>query len=132
MKYTIQRLDKRYSYSDLFQYYIGFTKSMMNNRGPEHFNDTLRWFTKTYGWSAEINQYSGMLKYYTISNGMVSLMHTKFRNHPLLQQPSTPQKPFPECCKNVWSWSNTFDDLRIYVATDRELTFFQLAFPIDQ
>jgi hypothetical protein len=35
-------------------------------------------------------------------------------------------------CNPHWSWSNSYQDLRIYVATEKELTFFQLAHPIDQ
>lgn len=129
MKYTIQRLDKRYSYSDLFQYYVGFSHRMSDNQGPEKFNEVLQWFTKTYGWSAEIKQYANMLAHHQRISSMNQLMHQKFKSHPLFKPTAS---IFPECCNNAWSWSNTYDDLRVYVATDRELTFFQLAHPIDQ
>ena len=130
MKYTIQRLDKRYSHANLFQYYIGFPARQVNNRGPECFNEALQWFTRTYGWSAEIKQYVDIKKYSTTFNIVANAMQRKFNGHPLLgvQNPQS----IPSCCNELWSWSNLYDDLRVYVATDRELTFFQLAFPVDQ
>ena len=129
MKYTIQRLNKRYSHADLFQYYIGFNPRMGADRGPECFNEILYWFTRTYGWSAEIKQYINVKQYATSYNTITHHMHQKFGNHPLLNQV---QHPIPNFCNELWSWSNLYDDLRIYVATDRELTFFQLTFPVDQ
>ena len=38
----------------------------------------------------------------------------------------------PDHCNSYWSWTNGYDDLRIYVATDRELNFFQLRWPCEQ
>ena len=130
MKYTIQRLDKRYSHADLFQYYIGFPARQINNRGPECFNEALQWFTRTYGWSAEIKQYADIKSFGTSFNSVARAMQRKFNGHPLLgvQNP----QPIPSFCNELWSWSNLYDDLRIYTATDRELTFFQLAFPVDR
>ena len=129
MKYTIQRLDKRYSHADIFQYYIKFSARQTIDRGPECFNEALQWFTRTYGWSAEIKQYVDIKRYSTAFNNVTHHMQRKFGNHPL----GVPnQHPIPDCCNELWSWSNLYDDLRVYVATDRELTFFQLTFPIDQ
>ena len=128
MKYTIKRLDKRYSHADLFQYYIGFPGRQINDRGPECFNDALQWFTRTYGWSAEIEQYTDIKSFSTAFNNVARTMR-KFNGHSLGFQKT---HPIPSCCNELWSWSNSYDDLRIYVATDREMTFFQLAFPVDQ
>jgi len=128
MKYTIQRLDKRYSHSDLFQYYVGFTSRMQSDRGPEYFNDALQWFTRTYGWSAEIKQYKDIKRYNTAVNTVAHLMKQKFGNHPL---GAPNQYSMPSCCNESWSWSNLYNDLRIYVATDRELAFFQLSHPTE-
>ena len=129
MKYIIQRLDKRYSHANLFQYYIGFKPSMASDRGPEYFNEALQWFTRTYSWSAEIKQYKDIKRYNTAFNNVAQQMKQKFGNHPL----GVPnQQTIPSYCNELWSWSNLYDDLRIYVATDRELTFFQLTFPIDR
>jgi hypothetical protein len=128
MKYTIKRLDKRHSHSDLFQYYIGFRPRMGSDRGPEYFNEVLQWFTRTYGWSAEIKQCADMKRYDTAYNNVANLANRKFGMHTL----ALTQHPIPSCCNELWSWSNLYDDLRIYTATHRELTFFQLTFPVDQ
>jgi hypothetical protein len=37
-------------------------------------------------------------------------------------------KDLPDDCNPNWSWTNGYDDLRIYVKDDPELAFFQLAF----
>jgi hypothetical protein len=42
-----------------------------------------------------------------------------------------PPKTLPDVCNTHWSWTNGYNDLRIYVASDKELTFFQLAHPQD-
>jgi hypothetical protein len=128
MKYTIQRLNKRYSYSDLFQYYIGFGTTMSNNQGPLNFDRCLQWFVQTYGWSAEIRQYSEILRWVNINQTMNRQMIRKFGNNPL----GIPPAPdLPNSCNPYWSWCNGYNDLRVYVATDQELTFFQLAHPLD-
>jgi len=128
MKYTIQRLDKRYSHADLFQYYIGFKPRMDADRGPECFNEVLQWFTRTYGWSAEIKQHVNMKQYGKAYNNVTHHMNQKF-GIPLNQMT---HQLIPGFCNELWSWSNLYDDLRIYTATHRELTFFQLTFPVDQ
>jgi hypothetical protein len=127
MKYTIQRLDKRYSHADLFQYYVGFSARQINDRGPECFNETLQWFTRTYGWSAEIKQYTDIKSFGTAYQSVAHALQS-FNGHSFGLQKI---RPIPSCCNELWSWSNSYDDLRVYVATDRELTFFQLTFPLD-
>lgn len=128
MKYTIQRLDGRHSYNTTFQYYVGFKGSMMSDRTPEKFNDALQWFTQTYGWSAEVRQYMQISQYYITTNTFAGQLRQKFKNHPLAI-PS--KKDIPSMCNPHWSWTNGLEDLRIYVASNQELTFFQLAFPQD-
>jgi len=102
---------------------------MQSDRGPECFNEALQWFTQTYGWSAEIKQYNDIKRFDTAFNIVAYHMRRKFGNHPL----GIPNHhTLPEFCNKLWSWSNLYGDLRIYVATDRELAFFQLAHPVDQ
>jgi hypothetical protein len=130
MKYTIQRLNKRYSYSDLFQYYIGFGTTMSNNQGPLNFDRCLQWFVQTYGWSAEIRQSAEISRWVSINQTMTRQMIRKFGNNHPLGIPSAPE--LPNSCNPYWSWTNGYDDLRIYVKSDHELSFFQLAKPVDQ
>lgn len=116
MKYKIHRLDGRFSYRKWFAYYIGFTGTMANGQGPLHFNDALKWFMETYGWSAEIRDYAKMHAWttlsstWTVNRGRITVADEELPGH----------------CNPHWSWTNGYDDLRIYVATDAELAFFQL------
>jgi hypothetical protein len=129
MKYTIQRLDGRYAYCSWFQYYVGFSTTMSNDQGPLNFDHCLQWFVQTYGWSAEIHQYSEISHWVSMNQTMNRQMIRKFgNNHPL---GIAPAPDLPNSCNPHWSWTNTYDDLRIYVATHKELTFFQLAFPLN-
>ena len=131
MKYTIQRLDGRYTHKDLFQYYIGFTNRMNTNKGPLFFCQVQQWFMETYGFSAEIRQYADILKWNQTHSTLSFAMARKFGGHPLFQQGSTEQVDTTNICNPHWSWTNGYDDLRIYVAGDAELTFFQLKFQVD-
>lgn len=115
MKYEIQRLDGRFSYRNLFQYCIKFGGRMSLSRGPLHFTQVQRWFFETYGWSAEIRQYAEIRTWITTNNRV------------LKGQPAE----IPVECNPHWSWTNGYDDLRIYVATDKELNFFQLRWPCE-
>ena len=122
MKYKIHRLDGRFSYRKWFAYYIGFTGTMSNGQGPLHFNDALKWFMETYGWSAEIRDYAKMHAWTTLGT-------TWTMNRGKL---TTAGEELPKHCNPHWSWTNGYDDLRIYVATDAELNFFTLKYAVDQ
>jgi len=119
MKYDIAKLDGRFTYRELFAYCIKFSNRMAVDQGPLKFNDALKWFTETYGWSAEIRDYSKMQKW-TVQN-------TQWMgNYRLIQ---SVLKEAPEHCNPHWSWTNGYDDLRIYVKSESELSFFQLRWP---
>ena len=96
---------------------------MSTDRGPLQFNTALRWFFDTYGWSAEIRDYSKMQKW--------TVQATAWLGSRQLQKASGILEDLPDHCNPHWSWTNGYDDLRIYVASERELAFFQLAHPVD-
>jgi hypothetical protein len=125
MKYTVHKLDGRFSYRDWFEYYIGFSNNMVYQGGPLHFNDALKWFMNTYGWSAEIRSYEKMLKWVANSQ-MIARQPSAFS----LASGILTERP--DHCNPLWSWTNGYDDLRIYVKSPAELAFFQLRFPVDQ
>jgi hypothetical protein len=125
MKYEIAKLDGRFTYRDLFEYYIKFSNSMTRGHGPLHFNSVLEWFRDTYGWSAEIRQYNNMMSWTTASRNVVNQFSYTRQSSVILCE-------LPDCCNSHWSWTNGYDDLRIYVATDKELNFFQLRWPCEQ
>jgi hypothetical protein len=120
MKYEIIRMDGRFTYRNLFEYAIKFSNRMAVDHGPLQFNDALKWFFDTYGWSAEIRDYSKMQKWVTVFPGI------KTQPFRIAQSILT---EIPVHCNPHWSWTNGYDDLRIYVATDAELNFFQLRWP---
>ena len=123
MKYTVTRLDGRFSYREWFEYYIGFTSAMTSQQGPVHYNDTLKWLFETYGWSAEIRQY-GRIMQWTSNVYINTLLNQRQATHNLIER--------SEHCNPHWSWTNHHPDLRIYLATDKELQFFQLRWPCEQ
>jgi len=115
MNYTVTRLDGRYSYRETFKYYIGFSATMARQQGPVAYNDAILWFTGTYGWSAEIREYMKILRW----NQDIKLWN---------RQPTTGMlDQTSQHCNPHWSWTNAYEDRRIYVAGDEELAFFQLA-----
>jgi hypothetical protein len=61
---------------------------------------------------------------------MTRQMIRKFGNNHTKGIP--PALDLPNSCNPYWSWTNGYDDLRLYVKSDQELSFFQLANPIDQ
>ena len=124
MKYTVTRLDGRFSYREWFEYYIGFPSSMSNRQGPVRYNDALKWFFQTYGWSAEIRQY-GRIMQWTFGTYVNTLLNQKTQATGILSERS-------EHCNPHWSWTDHYPDLRVYLASDKELAFFQLAHPVDQ
>jgi hypothetical protein len=84
---------------------------------PDHhgilwFNDVKQWFENSYGTSAEIRDWDAMRKY-----------HLRFGVHI--------ETPIPKHVNFSWSWTNGYDDLRIYVKGDKELSFFKLANSVD-
>ena len=123
MKYEIIRLDGRYTYRDLFEYCIKFSNRMAVDQGPLKFNDTLKWFSETYGWSAEIRDYSKMQKWTRQSTQWMSNYSRAASG--ILEE-------IPNHCNPHWSWTNGYDDLRIYVKSQQELTLFTLKHPVDQ
>ena len=115
MKYRIRRLDGRYSYKEFFQYCIIFNNVMAPKyKDIESFNNCLQWFTKTYGPSTEIRQWRNIHRYYYT-------MGISFLDDTII----------PAYVNRNWSWTNGYEDLRIYVKSNKELGFFKLANPVD-
>lgn len=117
MRYKIVKLDGRWSYRKFFEHAIIFSGRMGNNQGPQQFAEAQKWFFDTYGWSAEIRQWADIRDYYhNVWN------YTK----------PNPPGVMPECVNPHWSWTNGYDDLRIYVKSKAELNFFMLKWTSDK
>ena len=117
MKYKIVKLDGRWSYRKYFEYAVIFTNRMNTWNGPLHFANAQKYFFDTYGWSAEIRQWADIKEYTSNIFKYIG---------------SNPPPEMPECVNSYWSWTNGYEDLRIYVKSPQELTLFQLKYPVDQ
>lgn len=126
MKYKIKTLDGRHSYNDQFDYYVSFGGHMNNNSGPLHFNRALQWMIQTWGWSAEVRLHRHISMHIERNATMVRSMFLRVAGIPALDTELPPE------CNPRWTWSNQFDDLRIYLKSNAELAWFQLAHPVDQ
>jgi len=116
MKYTVQRLDKRFNYFEWFKYHISFSARITVSQGPLHFIESQQWFTNTYGFSAEIRIWQEIKTHYAMRN--------QFN---LTSGPGDFSDNLPFAVNPHWSWSNAYRDLRIYIADDQELSLFKLA-----
>ena len=119
MIYMITALDGRYSYRQNFEFYLRFSGSMARQAGPVDFNSAMIWFIEHYGWSAEIRQWHNIERWTSPQKLGLPMASG------ILTAPS-------EHCNPHWSWSNTHSDLRIYLAGEQELAFWQLAHPVDR
>jgi len=126
MKYSVQRLDGRFSYNDQFDYYVSFKSHMNDNQGPLKFERALQWMIRTWGWSAEVRQHRHIRLHIERNASVV-------RNMPLMVAGLAPlDTELPAECNLHWSWSNQYQDLRIYMKGGEELSLFLLAHPVDQ
>ncbi len=115
MKYDVIKLDRRYRMHKWFQWAISFSGRMSLNQGPLHFDAALNWCFRTYGWSAEIRQYEDIREWFG-------------RTNPWLM-PSD-ELSMPDSINPQWSWTNGIKgESRIYLASDKELSFFCIAHP---
>jgi hypothetical protein len=52
----------------------------------------------------------------------------------MIHQYSNPglEPDLPDAVNINWSWTNGYEDLRIYVKSQQELTLFTLKYPVDR
>lgn len=111
--YRIIKLDRRYRYHDWFEYAISWPGRMVFSHGPLQFAQAQQWFFDTYGWSAEIRQYEDIRAYIDDANRFLR-----------------PALPMPAVINPHWSWTNGINnECRVYLATEKELTFFMMSHP---
>jgi len=108
MKYEYQLLDNRHSHRHRFKYMIRFPKHH-HGTGVLDFDRARRWFTDKYGWSQDVELQGEMAK--------------NRRQHPEAYQPDE--------INPHWAFLSKYDDYRIYVVSDQEMSFFILSHPND-
>ena len=106
MKYSIKQLDGRYTHRAFFEYCAEFSR---NQLGPLDFHNAMAWMIETYGYSAEVRDFMWIR----------SMLQKR-------QQFNVPDSDVPAFINPLWSWSNGGPELRLYFATDKELSFFKL------
>ena len=103
MNYEIVKLDKRHSWHKIYRYSIEFPKGVFSS-GVLEFDRARRWFNRTYGWSQDVltqNEIAGRIN---------------------MRMPESQQ----EDLNLLWAYSTEYRNYRIYVASDKELMFFEL------
>ena len=105
MNYKIVRLDNRHNYNKIYRYSIEFPKGVFSS-GVLDFDRARRWFNRTYGWSQDVKTQNDIAGQLNIQD---------YKNH---QQ---------EDLNLAWAYCTEYRNYRIYVASDKELMFFELA-----
>lgn len=106
--FEIKKLDGRYSYVDYFKYMVCYNRNMRIGESPLLFSQHLEWFTNTYGWTMNIELWDETKNWYDLKNL------------------ATSETAMPEHVNAHWSFCTRFRELRIYLASDKELEFFRL------
>jgi hypothetical protein len=106
MKYQVTRLDLRYSHSSSFGYVLEFSKNTWAGTGVLDFDRARRWMNRTYGWSQDVEIQSAIKRLGSVRPD-VTVQVEDMNQH--------------------WAYSVAYKDYRVYLASEKELTFFQLA-----
>jgi len=101
MRYEIVKLDHRHNHRNRYRYMIRF-RSDTSGTGALDFDQARRWFNQTYGWSQE-----------------AELQMMMNRRSEVLDAP-------PES-NTYWAYHTEYRDYRIYVASDKEVSWFSLS-----
>ena len=109
MQYITKKLDGRYSHKKYFKYCVEFSKKQ---QGPLQFHTVTKWMIETYGYAAEIRDWQYILD-----------LHEQHRSFNITNDNT------PDVVNFNWSWTNGYNDLRIYIKGDKELSFFKLKWP---
>ena len=106
MKYQVTQLDRRYSHSSSFGYVLEFSKNTRAGTGVLDFDRARRWMNRTYGWSQDVEIQSAIKWLGSVRTDVTVQV---------------------EDMNRYWAYSVAYKDYRIYLASEKELTFFQLA-----
>jgi hypothetical protein len=101
MKYEIAKLDHRHNHRNRYCYMIKFRSDSLGT-GALDFDQARRWFNETYGWAQEAELQVTMNK------------QSRARNAPLESN-------------SYWAYQTEYRDYRIYVASDKEVSWFSLS-----
>jgi hypothetical protein len=106
MQYEVVKLDKRHSWHAQFNYMLEFSKSTWKGTGVLDFDRSRRWMNQTWGWTQDVETRLALL------NRKRELRNTAVQD---------------EDINLHWSYSVQYNDYRIYLFSEKELAWFQLA-----
>jgi len=109
MRYEVVKLDRRHSWCAQFAYMLEFSKSTWQGTGVLDFDRSRRWMTTSWGWSQDVETRSTLLK------RRMDPINTVVQDEDINQH---------------WAYSVQYNDYRIYLASDKELGWFQLSHPV--
>ncbi len=107
MKYKTIKMDGRYTRYG-FTHLVYFPKSIKFGTGVLDFDRSRRWFNDQFGWSQDVDTRNLMFQ-------------NKGYNFDAYE---------PNDINPVWAYAVRYDHLRIYVDTDKTLTWFMLCHPM--
>lgn len=107
MHYKVKKLDNRHSWRNHFDCMLEFSRSPRGT-GVLDFDRARRWFVDTYGWSQDCETRASLRQL--------------LRNQPRVMEANE--------VNPVWAYSIQYGEYRIYVATEKELTWFLMSHPI--
>jgi len=107
MKYEVVKLDGRHAHVSDYEFSIEFSKLISVGTGVLDFDRSRRWFNDQFGWSQDVEQQDQM-------------RHNK-RRYGIEYEVSD--------INNVWAYSAKYKNYRIYVATDKEMSWYILCHP---
>jgi hypothetical protein len=107
MKYQVTDMDRRFSHSASFNYMLEFSKNTWgHSTGVLDFDRARRWMNRTWGWGQDVETRTA-IKRCKMLNPDVAIQDEDINQH--------------------WAYSVAYKDYRIYLASEKELAFFQLA-----
>ena len=109
MKYKVTKMDGRYT-THGYRYLVEFSKATAVGTGVLDFDRSRRWFNQTFGWSQDVETRDQML----INKRRMAAMYN------------------PEDFNPTWAYAVKYGDYRIYVDSDKTLSWFILSHPLDQ
>ena len=109
MRYEVTKLDRRHSWCAQFAYMLEFSKSTWKGTGVLDFDRARRWMNNTWGWSQDVETRSALLRR-MMDPANHSVEHEDINLH--------------------WAYSVQYNDYRIYLVSDKELSWFQLSHPV--
>ena len=99
-------MDRRFSHSASFNYMLRFSKAAWPGTGVLDFDRARRWMNRTWGWGQDVETRTA-IKRCKMLNPDVAVQDEDINQH--------------------WAYSAVYNDYRIYLASEKELAFFQLA-----